>query len=143
MLLLRWYNNGTLGNAAGAAQPIHPLAPPDTSSPRATPNTFLNEMNKAVQAFKAGHRDQAIAFLHRAGHCLNLHEEPPAISSVLGMYTDLYLKETLDQVDIPSLEEIPDTKTVESRKLTSWTIPYTEITLAAVKNGQFLFSPNP
>jgi MscS family membrane protein len=133
------------GNAADAAQAVHPLAPPDTSSPRATLSTFLDEMNKAVEAYKSGNRDQALAFLDRAVRCLNLDSEPPAIRPVLGFYTALYLKETLDRIYIPPLEEIPDTKAVETRKLTSWTIPYTEITIEAAKDGpaggQFLFSP--
>jgi len=67
------------GYSAEAAQTPHPLAPPDTSSPRATLNTFLNEMNKAVEAYKDGHRDQARAFLDRAVRCLNLDAEPPAL----------------------------------------------------------------
>jgi hypothetical protein len=36
------------GNTTGAAQASYPLEAPDTSSPSATLNTFLNEMNKAV-----------------------------------------------------------------------------------------------
>lgn len=140
-LLLLW----VFGNTANAAQVVHPLAPPDTSSPRATLNTFLNEMNKAVEAYKTGQRDQAKAFLHRAVRCLNLDAEPPAIRPVLGLYSALYLKETLDRVDFPSPDEIPDAKDVEARKLTCWTLPYTEITIAAFKNGnterRFLFSP--
>jgi MscS family membrane protein len=133
-------------NIAGAAQALHPLAPPDTSSPRATLNTFLTEMNKAVEAYKSGKRDQAKAFLYRAVRCLNLDAEPPAIRSFLGFYTALYLKETLDRIDIPLDEDIPNSKTLETQKLTRWTIPYTEITIAAVKDGasggRFLFSPD-
>jgi MscS family membrane protein len=133
------------GNPADAAQAVHPLAPPDTSSPRATISTFLDEMNKAVAAYRAGHRDQARAFLDRSVRCLNLDTEPPAIRPFLGFYTALYLKETLDRIYIPPLEEIPDTKAVETKNLTSWTLPYTEITIAVVKEGpageQFLFSP--
>jgi len=133
------------GNAAESAPDLHPLAPPDTSSPRATLNTFLNEMNKAVGAYKAGERDQARVFLNRAESCLNLDTEPQAIKSMLGVYSALYLKETLDRIYVPPPEEIPDTKTDESQKLTGWTLPYTEITIAAVKDGpmgpRFLFSP--
>jgi MscS family membrane protein len=77
--------------------------------------------------------------------CLNLDSEPLALRPVLGLYAALYLKEILDRIDFPPLDEIPDTKTVESRKLTSWTLPRTEITIAAFKNGntegRFLFSP--
>ena len=135
----------TCGNIAGAAQAVHPLAPPDTSSPRATLNTFLEEVNKAVAAYTAGHREQAFDFLNRGVHCLNLDNEAPATRPVLGLYSALYLKETLDRIDFPPLEEIPDAKTAETEKLTSWTVPYTEITIEAVKGGntqkRFLFSP--
>ena len=137
---------GICGNSADATEALHPLAPPDASSPRATLNTFLDQMNKAVDAYKAGHRKQARAFLNRSVRCLNLDAEPPAIRPVLGLYSSLYLKETLDRIDVPPLEEVPDAKTSETEKLTSWTIPYTEITIAAVKGGQaggrFLFSPD-
>ncbi|MGO9570391.1 MAG: mechanosensitive ion channel family protein [Desulfomonilaceae bacterium] len=140
-LLLLWI----CSNTAAAAQALHPLAPPDTSSPRATLNTFLNEMNKAVATYKAGHRDQAFDFLNGAVRCLNLDTEPPATRPVLGLYTALYLKETLDRIDFPSLEDIPDARTAKTEKLTSWTVPYTEITIEAVKGGntekRFLFSP--
>ena len=132
------------GNPAGASQAVHPLAPLDTSSPRATLNTFLEEMNKAVAAYKTGHRDQAFDFVNSAVRCLNLDTEPPAIRPVLGLYTALYLKETLDRIDFPPLEEIPDAKASETDRLTSWTLPYTEITIEAVKRGntqrRFLFS---
>ncbi len=140
LLLLIW------GTTVYGAEALHPLAPPDISSPRAMLNTFLNEMNKAVDTYKAGHRDQARAFLDRAVRCLNLDAEPPALRPVLGLYAALHLKETLDRIDVPPLEEVPDAKTVETDKLIGWTIPYTEITIAAVKNGpsgaRFLFSPD-
>ncbi len=141
--LLAWW---ICANPAGAAQAVHPLAPPDTSSPRATLSTFLDEMNKAVDAYKSGNRDQASDFLNRAGRCLDLDAEPPAIRPVLGMYAALYLKETLDRIDFPPLEDIPDAKAVEARKLTAWILPFTEITIAAGKDGptggKFLFSPD-
>lgn len=135
----------TCPGTAKADQALHPLAPPDTSSPRATLSTFLDETNKAVSAFKNGHRDEALAFLRRSERCLNLEAEPPAIRNVLGFYAALYLKETLDRIDIPPFEQIPDTAAVEAQKLSSWTLPFTEITIAAVKDGsggqKFLFTP--
>ena len=130
---------------AFADKVLHPLAPPDRSSPRATVGTFLDEMNQAVEAYKAGHRADAQAFLARAGRCLNLEKEPPAIRQILGFYSAIYLKETLDRIELPPFEEIPDAKVVEVQKLTNWTIPYTEITVAASKDSPagevFLFTP--
>ena len=75
---------------------------------------------------------------------LNLEKEPPALRYVLGFYTILYLKETLDRIEIPSAEEIPDAVAVRNEKISNWTIPYTEITIARVKNKseveEFLFT---
>lgn len=139
-LLLLW----TFGSTVEAAQSVHPLAPPDTSSPRATLKTFLDNMNDAVRAYKAGDKDEAIALAQRAARCLDLEKEPPALRHVLGFYTTLYLRETLDRIEIPPYDEIPDAKAVRAEKISSWTIPYTEITIALVKDGssgeRFLFT---
>jgi MscS family membrane protein len=129
---------------AQATRAIHPLAPPDCSSPRATLTTFLAVMNEAVRLFKEGQKDEAIACVKRATRCLNLDKEPQALRHVVGLYSALYLKETLDRIEIPPPDEIPDAKAVQSDKLTGWTLPYTEITLALVKSespsGTFLFT---
>lgn len=134
------------GKNAEAGEALYPLARPDTSSPRATLKSFLDEMNKAVAAYKAGQPDHFLASLNLAERCLNLDAEPEAIRPVLGLYTALYLKETLDRMEVQPLEEIPDAKTVESQKLTSWTLPHTEITIAVAKDGpasgEFRFSPD-
>jgi MscS family membrane protein len=132
------------GSSASADQAFHPLAPPDTTSPRATLKTFLDNMNDAVHAYKAGRREEAISFANRAARCLNLEKEPPALRYVLGFYATLYLKETLDRIDIPPYDEIPDAQAVRTEKISSWTIPYTEITIGSVKDDssleRFLFS---
>jgi MscS family membrane protein len=139
LLLLCFY-----GNTAEAAQEVHPLAPPNTSSPRATLKTFLDIMNDAVRAFKAGRREEAKALAHRAAQCLNLEKEPPALREIMALYATLYLKETLDRIEIPPEDEIPDAKAVRTEKISSWSIPYTEITIALVKDAssveRFLFT---
>ncbi len=139
-LLLLW----ACGNTAEAAQAVHPLAPPDTSSPMASLRTFLDNTNNAVREFEAGRRDKARVLANRAARCLNLEKEPPALRHVLAFYATLYLKETLDRIEIPPDDEIPDAKAVRTEKISSWTIPYTEITIALVKDGssveRFLFT---
>ena len=133
-----------LGSTAGAAQAVHPLAPPDRSSPRATLKTFLDSMNKAVEAVKRGHRDEVRSLIEPAIGCLNLEKEAPYLSHVVGFSSALCLKEVLDRIEIPADEDIPDEKTIQTQKISSWTIPYTEITIAAVKGGsstgRFLFT---
>ncbi|MGO9568480.1 MAG: hypothetical protein ACLP5H_13150, partial [Desulfomonilaceae bacterium] len=134
------------GKNAEPAEALYLLARPDTSSPRATLKSFLDEMNKAVAAYKAGQSDHFLASLNLAERCLNLDGEPEAIRPVLGLYAAGYLKETLDRIEMPPLQEIPDAKTVETQKLASWTLPPTDITISVAKDGpasgEFRFSPD-
>ena len=117
----------TCGNIAGAAQAVHPLAPPDTSSPRATLNTFLEEMNKAVAAYTAGHREQAFDFLNRGVHCLNLDNEAPATKTVrqrvdLGFkgYQKQYPKHLISMpIRKPRTRELSKTVKEQNRKKSS------------------------
>lgn len=131
-------------NGAEAATDLHPLAPPDVSSPRATLKTFLETVNDAVQSYKGGNKKKADDLVDRATECLNLEKEPPALRHVIGFYTMLYLKETLDRLELPPYDEIPDARTVRADKISSWTIPYTQITIAAAQEEssarRFLFS---
>ncbi len=139
----------TCPGTARADQALHPLAPPNTSSPRATLSTFLDEMNKAVSAFKNGHSDEARAFLRRAGRCLNLEAEPPAIRRVLGSYSALYLKETLDRIDIPSFEEIPTLRPLRPKScrvgpflLRRLPLPLSRMDLAEARDSSLRLRPS-
>jgi MscS family membrane protein len=124
---------------------VNPLASPDRSSPRATLKTFVDSMNGAIQAFKNGHLDQAKSLIVPALECLNLEKEPPALKHAIGMDAALYLKEVLDRIEMPSDGEIPDSKAVQADSISRWTIPYTQITIAAVEQDEstknFLFTP--
>jgi MscS family membrane protein len=132
------------GSTGGAAQDVRPLAPPDTSSPRATLKTFLDNMNNGLQAYRSGHKQEAATLVQHAARCLNLEKEPLALRYVMGFYSSLYLKETLDSIEIPADDEIPDAKAVRAENISSWVIPCTEITIAPVKDGssidRFLFT---
>lgn len=149
--LLRFFAVALLGSLllvvpafADTSQIIRPLEPPDRSSPQATLKTFLNEMNKAVDAFRAHNEQKAVAALERARQCLNLEKPPVALRDMIGIYASLFLKETLDRIEVPPYEDIPDAKAVQAEKITSWTVPFTQITIAKDKDessGQnFLFS---
>ena len=103
-------------------------------------------MNMAVEAYNAGHRDQVVAHVFRAVRCLDLSAEPPAIREPLGVHAALYLKETLDRIEIPPYDQIPDAQEVQTKKISSWTLPYTEIKIAVESKGSlegdFLFTNN-
>nr|MDJ0876779.1 mechanosensitive ion channel [Desulfobacterales bacterium] len=68
----------------------------------------------------------------------------PADRQDVGFETALLLKEILDRLDLPSENEIPDAALINLGKLTQWTIPHTEVTIAVAtegpRMGQFLFN---
>ncbi len=132
------------GNSIARDQSVYPLEPPDRSSPRATLRTFLDSMNRAVEAFKNGKRNDAKRLIEPALQCLSLEKEPPALRRFIGMDSALYLKEVLDRVEIPTEQEIPDAEAARKEHISRWTIPHTEITIALseakTSTGQFLFT---
>ena len=127
-----------------ADQSRYPLEPPDNSSPRATLQTFLDTMNKALETYRMGERDEAGALARRASLSLDLESKPQAIKNTLSVESVIYLKEILDRIELPPWEKIPDQVEIQKSNLTSWTIPHTEITIASKKidgqGQQFLFT---
>ena len=162
---------GTKGDyslAGVAAQ--HPLRPPDTSSPRATLQSFIDNVNRSYRVLMAAHRknmktpgfftpkaveemaDNAKGLFERAIWCLNLSEVPVARKKHVSYEATLELKEVLDRIDLPKFNLIPDAGAV-SRELEEkkyprfmrWIIPDTSIEIARVEDGpregEFLFTP--
>lgn len=154
-----------LPHAVSAVEPSldNPLAPADTSSPRATLTGFLEALNQAHAQlseiinyyldssrlyFSADERadiDRFLEDLGRAKRTLNLSEMPAALAESLSVYRALQLKEVLDRLELPDSESIPDAAAMESRQFKRWTLPGTEITIARVEEGpragEYLFSP--
>ena len=141
-------------NAEGASGPAarHPLAPLDTSSPRATLTSFLGvipEFEEAVTAYLAApSRDRALRVLRvrdRASRVMDLSALPPAALRQRGGQALYLLLEVLARLELPPLEQVPDATafTPDSRR-DRWTIPNTEITIARIatgpRAGEFLFS---
>jgi hypothetical protein len=109
-----------VGHAAEIDLSIHPLAPPDTSSPRATIKTFMDNMSDAVRDFREGHRKEALYSTRRAAKCLDLEQEPPAIRGVLGFYTTLYLRLTTSLMPRQCKARISPIGPSRIRKLPWW-----------------------
>jgi MscS family membrane protein len=103
-------------------------------------------MDMAVEAYNEGQRKRAITLVFRAMRCLDLTAEPPALRDPLGAHAALYLKETLDRIEIPPYDQVPDAQEVQTKKISSWTLPYTEIKIAVESKGSlegdFLFTNN-
>ena len=137
-----------------AQEQVHPLKPPDRSSPRATLKTFLDSVDK-VAAFLARDylpspsraQDRLIALSRIPVQSLDLSEVPPAARETTGVAAAVALYEILSRIPLPPLDEIPDASQVKqpaSTGPTRWVIPNTEIALeraqSGPRSGEFLFS---
>lgn len=137
--------------AAGAG---HPLEPIDTSSPRATFESFLALTDEAGRSYTEYHDAPSPAtqeaFLHIEGkviRLLDLSQVPPAARTEVGFATFMLLWEVIARMELPDIEEIPDaTGDNLGEPLSSWRLPGSEITIAEVKegtqSGEYLFSPD-
>ena len=133
-----------------AAQ-IHPLAPPDTSSPRATLQSFLTLMRKSKAIVKqdryykqkvSRERDEFLE--EQAERLFDFRDIPVERIEDIANYSRPLLADILDRIELPPEETIPDAAAVKADNLTRWTIPHTEITLLKIEDGpqkdQWLFS---
>ena len=148
----------------------NPLEPPDTSSPRATLQGFIDNMNRAYRILMAAHREniktpglfpsdsvqqlaqQAETLFQRGVYSLNLSEVPDRLKQDAGYEGAIMLKEILDRIALPPAEKIPGSadpkagidQTIET-DLNLWRIPRTEIVIERVEEGpqegEYLFSP--
>ena len=146
----------------------NPLKPPDTSSPRATLQSFLHNINRAYAVLMAAHQKnrkspglftsesiekmerQAEILLQRSAYCLNLSGVQDELKQDVGYESAIKLKEIFDRIELPPFEKIPDAKAIEVEQerekvaeLNRWRVPNTGITITRVeeglRRGQFLF----
>ncbi len=138
------------------------LAPPDTSSPRATLKSFLDNMNSSYALIMKAHEQQLASqgflwtlpetrkleeegerYFARAVQCLDLRMVPRIHRKDMGYETAFFIKGVLDRVPLPPWEEIPATsqwnegggeKAPKENPLPlSWRIPGTELELHFVQ----------
>ena len=111
--------------AAVAEEFESPLQPPDTSSPRATFGSFLDNIRGACDVLMPAYATYLAApnlfppessrkaearaqdLLDRAVRTLNLSGIPPALRQKVGLERALLLKEVLDRIPLPAQDEIP------------------------------------
>lgn len=149
--------------AVPATPDTYPLEPPDTSSPRATLQSFVENMKAASDVFATMmaiyrrepglyfspqaqvHQDRLKSFLNRAARCLDLTEVSPTLSPRVSLESLLLLKEIMDRIDLPDPDSVPDAQAMAAANLDRWRIPHTEIVIAKLtrgdRTGEFLFSP--
>ena len=148
---------------ASGANADNPLAPADTSSPRATLSGFIETLNQGhaqlskivssyinsprlyLSARERAEVDRVLEKVELARRTLDLSELPAALAESLSTYRILQLKEVLDRLELPDFESIPDATAMEAEQFKRWSLPGTEITIARVEQGpragEYLFSP--
>ncbi|MGI9530743.1 mechanosensitive ion channel family protein [Lutimonas sp.] len=140
----------------------NPLEKTNRSSPRAVIVNFIENMNNSYGfLMKANERNlkipgyfiadevkddvrQGELYFEKATYCLDLSAFPPSLQKDLGYGRAIMLKEILDRIPLPPLEEIPDYQAVEldeetkkHPKLNYWRIPETQIILVKTEEGVF------
>jgi MscS family membrane protein len=134
-----------------------PLTPDDTSSPRATLQSFLDLTDEVQDRYRDYRDDQSPTTqralgetLQRAWSLLDLSKVAEAARHEVGAHAFLALWEVIARLEIPPLDQVPDAGTVRARSqdkdpLTLWRFPDTDIVITQVSDGdqagRFLFSP--
>lgn len=139
------------GTGAKAAPPAsqaseNPLAPPDTSSPRATLQTFVEQGRAGWRIFlREGLSPRRRAQAVRAIGCLDLSEVPVSQRDAVGLETAIMLLDVFNRIPLPRLRTVPDADDVKREELTRWVLPGTPIAIARVaegpREGEWLFTP--
>lgn len=148
----------------------YPLIPANTSSPRTTLKAFLRAMKATHNLLMMAHQKNlkepgmfaseqvlqlgkfAESFFQRSVWCLNLSEVPDALKQDVSMEATIKLKEILDRIELPPLDQIPDAQAIEAEEETEkkaelhrWRLPNTDIVIARVeegpRKGEYLFNP--
>ena len=102
----------------------HPLKPANTSSPRATLESFVDNMNSMYELLReqdtGADATQTAIFKTRAIRCLDLSKIDPAAVADLGEKRAVMLTEILDRIELPALAEVPDANEARQQKVTRW-----------------------
>jgi MscS family membrane protein len=97
--------------------------------------SFLESIDRAWELYSAGNPGFEDPF-RDARECLDLSDIPPLVFEEVSAETALILKEVLDRIELPPIEEIPDAAAVQEFGLTRWTIPRTEIRIVLITEGE-------
>ncbi len=149
---------------SGEAAELNPLSPADTSSPRATFESFQENVRLAWECFSQisdladqGGRwayspeakelaERGEFYFNRAMQCLDNSQIPRAYRYQESIEAVIFLKGILDRLPLPNPEEIPGKEEIGSggKYLTRWYVPGTEISLKRMPSGEqeghYLFS---
>lgn len=125
---------------------ICPLEPPDTSSPRATLESFFYYSKTSTDSMRTPGKksEESQEALKKAMQCFDLSTVPPHTTEDIGLEAMLQLREILDRIPLPDRNDIPDNNDVKTQNIVKWRIPRTEIVIQKMEKGKqidkFLFT---
>ena len=141
---------------------VHPLKPADTTSPRATLQTFLTNITQGYLSYRMARQNyqkESGFFISEdvkqqsevarqktilALRTFDVSKIPPAVFRGVSLEAMLMLKEILDRIELPQMESIPDAQQAKLENIEKWILPNTEIVISKIKEGpragEFLFS---
>lgn len=136
--------------AEGEAE--NPLEPLDSSSPRATLQSFVEQAAVTEEAALAYRADRSLTAqqtyldeVNRTRELFDLTEVPAASRDEVVEENFVALADILLRIPLPDDESMPDADMVAADELTQWTLPGTEITLKALEEGDragnWVFTP--
>lgn len=135
------------------AAELKPLRAADTSSPRATLQSFMTIVDESyrgvtdvIRSYAASERlylstderRQQLDSLHNASkaiRCLDLSGIPDALQQLVSVERALQLKEILDRIEVPTFENIPDRIVMVEGSIKRWRLPDTEIDFVLIEEG--------
>lgn len=140
--------------AAQAQDQRFPLQPADTSSPRATLQSFRESGREIYDTIVADRfsrgsdatRNRVQPDIERLFGCLDLSQEPAYLRESAAAEASVCLLEVLDRIELPPENEIPGPDEVSGEDgIAKWRIPETPIVIYRVaegpQSGEYLFSP--
>ena len=140
-----------------------PLRVPDTSSPRATLQGFiqttddiylrwadlLTKYAESGELFPTAAQrrvqSETLGRVPNAVHALDLSEVALVELGIVGAERAIQLREILDRIDLPSMQDVPDAAAMANLPAKRWRLPDTEIDFTLVQQGpragEYLVSP--
>ncbi len=131
------------------ASELKPLAPVDTSSPRATLSSFLSNVEEGYRPFYEYRNETHASELarNRAQRTLDTSGLAPALADRTAGEATVLLKEILDRIPLPPESEIPDAEAMRELGEDTprvWRIPDTALEIAEItegpRAGEYLFT---
>ncbi len=130
------------------AESEHPLLPADTSSPRATLNSFMENCETAYLLLKEKGRDQTDVqarlevneAIRNLKQCMDMRAVAEFRRDNSTKEAAVALKEVLDRIKLPKQKNIPDRKMMTNEDgslIENWTIPNTELTFQLIQEGPY------